>query len=61
MSKEVLNNGDIIRVSDKLETHVESSSNRNCNGVDGIDKELVGSDNAEKVWNFLKSKVLVQK
>lgn len=54
LGKEVLNNGDIIRVSDKLETHVESSSNKNCNGVNGIDTELVGSDNAEKVWNFFK-------
>ena len=54
LGKEVLNNGDIIRVSDKLETHVESSSNKNCNGVNGIDTDLVGSDNAEKVWNFFK-------
>ena len=48
------NTGDIIRVNDKLETHVQSSSNKNCNGVNGIDTELVGSDNAEKVWNFFK-------
>ena len=53
LGKDVLKNGDIIRVSDKLETHVESSGKSNCSENNG--KELVGSDTAEKIWNYFTS------
>jgi|GEM_PF-320489 phage tail tape measure protein len=56
LGKDVLNNGDIIRVNDKLETHVESSGKSNCSEVNGIDKDLVGNENSEKVWNFFKKR-----
>lgn len=53
LGKDVLTSGDIIRVSDKLETHVESSGKSNCSENNG--KELVGSDTAEKIWNYFTS------
>lgn len=54
LGKDKFNNGDIVRVGDKIDSNVSKTSGKNCNHTNTNDRDLEGNENAEKVWNYFK-------
>lgn len=54
LGKDKFNNGDVVRVSDKIDSNIKTSDNKPCNHGNTNDKDLEGNENAEKVYNYFR-------